>query len=98
MKPIRDSDNRVLKIRARLISAFEPSELEVVDESHLHAGHPGARDGRGHYRVTIVSSKFAGRSRLERHRMVFAALGALMETDIHALSVTALDQAPTQMH
>ena len=78
--------------------AFAPSELEVVDESHLHAGHPGARDGRGHYRVTIVSGRFAGRSRLERHRMVFAALGSLMETDIHALSVTALDQAPQNVH
>lgn len=78
--------------------AFAPTELEVVDESHLHAGHPGARDGRGHYRVTIVSPRFAGRSRIERHRMVFAALGSLMDTDIHALSVTALDQAPAQAH
>lgn len=85
-------------IRARLMQVFAPSELEVVDESHLHAGHPGARDGRGHYRVTIVSAKFAGRSRIERHRMVFAALGSMMETDIHALSVTALDQRSTQVH
>ena len=90
--------NRVLAIRARLMSAFSPSELEVIDESHLHAGHPGARDGRGHYRVNIVSPMFAGRSRLERHRMVFAALGSMMQTDIHALSVTALDVASAKTH
>jgi len=92
------SKDRVLKIRARLISAFSPTELEVVDEGHLHVGHAGAKDGRGHFRVTIVSASFAGRSRLERHRMVFAALGTLMETEIHALSVTALDHAPQQTH
>ncbi len=88
------SKNRVLAIRSRLLSAFAPTELEVIDESHLHEGHPGARDGRGHFRVNIVSSSFSGRTRLERHRMVFAALGGLMDTDIHALSITASDQLP----
>ena len=82
---------RVLEIRSRLLSAFSPTELEVIDESHLHAGHPGARDGRGHFKVNIVSAMFAGRTRIQRHRMVFAVLGSLMETDIHALSVTASD-------
>lgn len=92
------SKQRVLAIRARLLSAFSPVELEVIDESHLHEGHPGARDGRGHFRVNIVSSMFTGRSRLERHRMVFAALGSMMETEIHALSVTALDAVPPDTH
>jgi BolA protein len=67
-----------------------PSSLEITDDSHRHAGHAGARDGRGHFSVTIVASRFAGAKRLERHRMVYSALGSLMQTDIHALSVTAL--------
>lgn len=90
--------DRVLAIRSRLMSAFSPIELEVIDESHLHAGHPGARDGRGHFRVNIVSSIFSGRTRIQRHRMIFAALGSLMETDIHALSISASDQLPEQTH
>ena len=81
--------DRVSIIRERLTEEFSPELLEVNDESHLHAGHPGARDGRGHFRVTIVAAAFDGRSRLERHRMVFAALGALMQSDIHALAVHA---------
>lgn len=80
----------MLEIRGRLMTAFSPDELEVVDESHKHKGHPGARDGRGHFRVRIVAASFAGKKPLERHRMVFAALEELLETDIHALSVTAL--------
>ena len=81
--------NRVLAIRARLIAVFAPTELEVIDESHKHAGHPGARDGRGHFRVKIISPLFAGRKPIERHRMVYAALSSMMQTDIHALSVHA---------
>jgi BolA protein len=80
----------VTKIHARLKAAFAPDVLEIVDDSHRHAGHAGAKDGRGHFSVKIVSAKFAGTKPLERHRMVYAALGNLMQTDIHALSVTAL--------
>jgi len=80
---------RVSTIRQCLAEAFAPELLEVEDESHLHAGHAGARDGRGHFRVTIVAPAFEGRSRLERHRMVFTALGPLMQSDIHALAVHA---------
>ena len=83
------TQNRVLAIRARLLAVFDPPELEVVDESHKHKGHPGARDGRGHFSVKIISPHFAGRKPIERHRMVFAALGKLLETDIHAISVRA---------
>ena len=82
-------DQRVDAIRAVLVAAFEPVELEVVDESHLHAGHEGAHDGRGHFRVRVVSPVFEGMSVLQRHRAVYAALGTLMETDIHALAIRA---------
>lgn len=84
------SSERVTKIRGRLEAEFAPELLEIVDESHRHAGHAGAKDGRGHFRVKIVSEKFNGTKQLERHRMVYAALGNLMQTDIHALSVDAL--------
>ncbi|HLF12297.1 MAG TPA: BolA family protein [Gammaproteobacteria bacterium] len=77
-------------IRARLEAAFAPQALEIVDDSHHHAGHAGAADGRGHFSVRIVSERFAGASSLKRHRMVYEALGPLMTTDIHALQVTAL--------
>jgi BolA family transcriptional regulator, general stress-responsive regulator len=84
------SAERVAKIRARLEAAFAPDVLEIVDDSHRHAGHAGAKDGRGHFNVRIVSAKFIGTKPIERHRMVYSALGALMQTDIHALSVDAL--------
>jgi BolA protein len=81
---------RVGAIRDRLEASFQPTELEITDDSHLHAGHAGARDGRGHFRVRIVSNRFARKKTLERHRMVYAALGSLMQSDIHALGVVAL--------
>ncbi|KAF1722574.1 BolA family protein [Pseudoxanthomonas wuyuanensis] len=82
--------SRVERIRAALQDAFAPSRLEVVDDSHRHAGHAGARDGRGHFNVEIVSQAFAGLSTLARHRRVYAALGDMMTTDIHALSIQAM--------
>lgn len=80
-------------IRRRLIEKFIPTELLIKDESHLHAGHEGAKDGRGHFDVTIVSAKFASVSRIQRHRMVYDALGDLLKTDIHALRIKALTPA-----
>ncbi|HPO24768.1 MAG TPA: BolA family protein, partial [Arenimonas sp.] len=71
-------------------AALKPASLEIVDQSHRHAGHAGARDGRGHFDVRIVSDAFKGKLPLARHRLVFAAVGNLMETDIHALSIKAL--------
>ena len=62
----------------------------MEDESHLHAGHAGAKDGRGHFRVSIVSEAFEGMNPIARHRAVYAAMGDLMTTDIHALSIEAL--------
>ena len=72
-----------------LQQALSPSVLEIEDDSHRHAGHAGARDGRGHFNVHVVSQRFAGMAPLARHRAVYAALGTLMETDIHALSIRA---------
>lgn len=80
---------RVEAIRSLLQAAFVPTELDVIDDSHRHAGHEGARDGRGHFRVRVVSAAFAGMAPLARHRAVYAALGELMQTDIHALSIEA---------
>ena len=82
-------DQRPAAIRAALEAALAPLSLEVLDESHKHAGHAGARDGRGHFAVSIVSDAFAGLTPLARHRRVYAALGGLMDTDIHALSIHA---------
>nr|WP_219339846.1 BolA family protein [Luteimonas salinisoli] len=87
-------DQRVPAIRAALEAAFGPDRLQIRDDSHRHAGHAGAQDGRGHFHVEIVSAAFAGLSPIQRHRAVYAALGELMTTDIHALQIRA--QAPTE--
>lgn len=79
---------RVERIREAL-AVLQPVTLEVVDDSHRHAGHEGARDGRGHFTVRIVSPVFAGKAPLARHRAVYAALGEMMQTDIHALAIEA---------
>jgi BolA protein len=81
--------NRVERIREALQQALDPELLEVKDDSHRHAGHEGARDGRGHFKVHVVSAAFEGKLPLARHRAVYAALGTMMETDIHALSIRA---------
>ena len=80
---------RIERMRALLTDALAPSELAIDDESHKHVGHAGARDGRGHFRVRIVAAAFSGQSLLARHRRVYAALGQMMQTDIHALAMDA---------
>ncbi|MEQ8234219.1 MAG: BolA family protein [Gammaproteobacteria bacterium] len=82
-------ENRVELIREALTRAYAPERLEIVDESHLHVGHAGAREGKGHYRVLIVAAGFRDQAPLARHRGVYAALGPLMQTDIHALAIDA---------
>jgi BolA protein len=79
---------RLDAIRAAL-AVLEPSTLELTDDSHKHAGHEGARDGRGHFSLLIVSPAFRGLNPIARHRAVYAAVGELMNTDIHALSMRA---------
>jgi BolA family transcriptional regulator, general stress-responsive regulator len=84
---------RVDRMRERLTTSLQPQMLDIEDESHLHVGHIGARDGRGHFRVIIVADAFDGLTRVQRHQKIYAALGDLMQTDIHALAVQALTPA-----
>lgn len=78
-------------IRNKLTEAFAPEALEVVNDSHRHAGHAGSPGtGESHFTIKVVSAAFAGKSRLERHRMVNQALAAELAGKIHALAVTAL--------
>ena len=79
--------DRVDRIRLTLEQALQPVQLEIEDESYRHAGHEGARDGRGHFRVRIVAAEFAGLPLIKRHQRVYAALGGLMHSDIHALAL-----------
>lgn len=90
------SSERVERIRTQLQAGLQPSEIEIIDDSHKHAGHAGARDGRGHFRVRLVSARFEGLPTLKRHQLVYECLAAMMQTDIHALSITAL--SPQQAH
>lgn len=85
----RAAVDRVSMIREKLSAAFQPAQLDIEDESHLHAGHAGARDGGGHFVVHIVSTAFEGKTPIARHRMVYDALGGAMKSEIHALSIKA---------
>ena len=81
--------DRVNQIRKRLTDAFAPTLLEIEDKSHLHAGHPGARGGGGHFVVRITATAFDGKSPVRRHRMVNEVLADMMPGEIHALSIRA---------
>jgi BolA family transcriptional regulator, general stress-responsive regulator len=78
------------RLARRLEDGLRPDHLEVIDDSHHHAGHAGAADGRGHFTVLIVSPRFTGLDTLKRHRLVYEIVGDMMTTDIHALSIQAL--------
>lgn len=82
-------ETRAARLEARL-RTLQPIELEVIDDSHLHAGHAGAADGRGHFTVQLISERFSGLPVVRRHRLVYEAVGDMMITDIHALSIRAL--------
>lgn len=83
------SVDRVSRIEALLTEAFSPTHLLVKDQSHLHAGHAGARDGLGHFDVNIEAEVFRGKRPLACHRLVYDAMGTMMQTDIHALRIHA---------
>ena len=87
------TESRVDTIEQLLTRAFEPQEMLVKDQSHLHAGHEGAKEGKGHFDVRIVSDRFEGLNRIARHRLVYDALGDFMESDIHALRINAISPA-----
>ena len=80
---------RISMIKERLQAALSPQSIEIIDESAQHAGHAGAKSGGGHYALTIVAQQFVGQDLLQRHRMVYEALGDAMRKDIHALSIRA---------
>ncbi len=83
--------SRVAQIEERLRAGLAPVRLEILDESAKHAGHAGAREsGGGHFDVTIVSTQFAGKNLVARHRLVYEALGEVLRKEIHALSIHAL--------
>lgn len=83
------TEERAKAIERMLRESFAPSELQVKDQSHLHVGHAGAKEGKGHFEVTIVSDKFNDAGRIARHRMIYDALGPYMDSDIHALQINA---------
>ena len=85
-----NSTSRPDRIRARIREHFEDAQIELIDESHLHVGHAGAREGKGHFRLHLVSNRFTGLRPLQRHQLVYQALGELMQTEIHALNIVAL--------
>lgn len=79
---------QVEQLRLALERSLTPSSLEIIDDSGRHAGHAGAREG-GHFRIRVTAAAFAGRSQLERHRLVYEAVGPLMGHGVHALSIVA---------
>ena len=83
------STTRQDRLRERLQATLGPTELCIEDQSHRHAGHAGAADGRGHFAVDIVAPSFAGLTTMARHRLVYEAVGDMLKTDIHALSIRA---------
>lgn len=86
---------RAEKIRTRLAETLQPQECLVTDESALHAGHPGAASGGGHYRIRLVASQFEGQNRMARHRLVYHYLNDMMPSEIHAIALVAL--APSEL-
>jgi BolA protein len=91
--PTLAAADRIAAIQQRL-AVLNPVSCQITDDSALHAGHAGAASGAGHYRVSVVSEKFNGLKLIERHRLVYDAVGDLMQTDIHALAINAL--APSE--
>jgi len=79
---------KVEQLRLALERGLTPLSLEIIDDSEHHAGHAGAREG-GHFRIRVTAAAFAGRSQLERHRLVYAAVAPLMGQGVHALSIVA---------
>ena len=83
-----NNKSRVEIIRGCLENTLSPQSLEIIDDSHKHIGHAGAQGG-GHFTVNIVAEAFAGKSLIEKHRMIYSAVDELMKTEIHALSINA---------
>lgn len=82
-----------MRIEKELRERLAAIHVDVIDESHLHAGHAGSRDGGGHFRAVVVSTRFEGRTPVQRQRLVYEALGDAMGSEIHALSMRTLTPA-----
>jgi len=93
--PENPAANELDSILRKRLDVLQPLALDLIDDSALHAGHAGAREGGRHYRLRIVADDFSGKSTVTRHRMIHAALGELMHGRIHALSIQAL--APEEL-
>lgn len=85
------SQQTATEIKDILLTKLSPKEIEVIDESHFHAGHAGAEPDKGHYRLTIKSECFNGLSLIKRHKLIYEAVGQLMQTKIHALSINIIE-------
>lgn len=80
-------EDRIAQIQERLMKVFHPEKLTVRDESHYHVGHVGAKEGKGHFAISIVAKAFKNKSPVKSHQMIYKALDDLMKTDIHALRI-----------
>lgn len=81
------SEQRINLIREKISVALNPTQLEIIDESHRHVGHEGAKSGGGHFKVIISSPLFNGQSQIACHRLIYNSLGDLMKHEIHALTI-----------
>jgi BolA family transcriptional regulator, general stress-responsive regulator len=81
--------NETISLMQQRLNSLQPESLDIVDDSAKHAGHAGAASGGGHYQLTIVSKHFAGKPQVARHRLIYQALGDMMQRQIHALSIAA---------
>lgn len=86
-----DNKQRIDQMTLRLTDALTPSHLQIDDDSHLHAGHAGAKSGKGHFTLTIKSAKLDGLTRVRQQQTIYQSLGSMMQTDIHALSIKIVD-------
>ncbi len=88
--------NRPQRIRELLAAGLTTEDIDIIDESHLHAGHAGAASGGGHYRLRVISTRFEGVNKVGRHRLVYDCLREMMQKDIHALAMTLLTPSEAQ--
>lgn len=82
-----DNTSRIEKMHQLITDALQPEQLEIIDDSHKHIGHEGAKGGLGHFTIIVKSDALEGKRMLQQHRMIYNALGDMMQTDIHALAI-----------
>nr|WP_264835053.1 BolA family protein [Kangiella profundi] len=85
-----DNSQRLERMQQLIQDALQPTQLEIIDDSHKHIGHAGAKEGKGHFTVVIQSEALEGKRMLQQHRAIYDALGDMMETDIHALAIKVI--------